>query len=106
MQNGQHMMKEVGFFLKDWEPNFNPIEKKVGNMSIWVYLKILPSEHWNEEFFRGNGNEIGTFVKVDKYLGMGDNNISTRVCVLIDLDDGWLKELEFITTHGVWKPRV
>lgn len=45
LKNGPYMMEGSGFFIKDWEPNFNPLKQEVENIPQWLRLYYLALEY-------------------------------------------------------------
>ena len=59
MFNDPFLMDGMGFFIKDWVPNFNPKQEKVKEVSIWIWLYNLVHEYWNKDIFKMIGDRLG-----------------------------------------------
>lgn len=95
-------MDIVGFYIKEWEPNFNPHRHEIDIMKAWVNLHNFPSKYQNEEVLRLIGNQLGTFIGLDKALLHGEMKAQVRIYVEISLSSECLEELEIITKEGKW----
>lgn len=45
MSHGPYLMDGMGFYLKNWEPNFNFINNEINNATMWITLYNLQMEY-------------------------------------------------------------
>ncbi|GLJ49172.1 hypothetical protein SUGI_1037580 [Cryptomeria japonica] len=65
MESGPFFMSGVGFYIRDWTPNFDPRQDTIEEIPVWIRLYNLPHEYWKEEIFKSVGEKIGRFIKSD-----------------------------------------
>ncbi|GLJ52485.1 hypothetical protein SUGI_1116660 [Cryptomeria japonica] len=68
MDSRLYLMLGVGFFIRDWTPNFDPRQATIEEIPIWLRLYNLPHEYWKEEVFKSIGEKIGRFIKLDEVV--------------------------------------
>jgi len=53
---GPWMFGQRAIFLRCWMANFNPKEKSITSIIVWVHLSGLPPQYWDDEILLGIGN--------------------------------------------------
>lgn len=82
MFNGPFLIDGVGFFIKDWVPNFKPKQAKVEEVPIWIRFYNLLHEYWNKNIFKMIGDKLGNFIKEDDAIEQKHLNQYARICIM------------------------
>ncbi|XP_057850395.2 uncharacterized protein LOC131060950 [Cryptomeria japonica] len=106
LNNGPVFMGGRGLYIRDWEPNFNPVLAPIEMVHVWLRLYNLPREYWNEDFFQALGNKMGFFIRADEAIETKDFSMYARICI------GWKphyplpEQVEIITNAGQWLQKI
>ncbi|XP_059071429.1 uncharacterized protein LOC131866352 [Cryptomeria japonica] len=106
MNNGPFMMMGIGFYIKDWTPNFDPRQATIEEIPVWIRLYNLPHEYWKEEVFKVIGDELGRFIKSDEAIDKLDSCIYARVCIMWKPHPGLPKAVEIRSLEGLWRQEI
>lgn len=79
-----------------WRPNFRPSRQQISTTLIWVQLRELPREVFDEESLADMGEIVGRTVKVDPISVEAYTDRYARVCVEIDLGKPLLPSITFL----------
>lgn len=91
-------MDGLGFYIKQWEPNFDPHKHEMEKIKAWVHNP--PSQYRDDEVLIFIGNELDTYIRVDKSLLHGEMKTQVIIYVEINPESTCLDELEIITKEG------
>ncbi|GLJ43435.1 hypothetical protein SUGI_0902840 [Cryptomeria japonica] len=81
LEGNLRFMDDFDFYVKDWEPSFNPINHTMEKVLKWIKLHNLPSKFWSANALRAISKELGSLVKVDNKIIAGHNRSFIRICV-------------------------
>ena len=79
--------------LKCWTFFFDARHEKLYTRTIWVLLRGLPLEIWNEQIFSLIGKDLGPFIRAD--ISFQQSSVMTMAIILfnIDVTDGLTTEI-------------
>jgi hypothetical protein len=80
--------------LKKWRLAFNPETKYFSLRHLWVMLPGLPLYLWNEGALTAIGNNLGSFIMIDKKNLEASNRKVARVLVEMDVHLGLPETME------------
>ncbi|GLJ13735.1 hypothetical protein SUGI_0219200 [Cryptomeria japonica] len=88
-----YMMGGYGFYLKNWEVNFNPLKEEIYVVLVWIKLYNFPIEYWVEETLKLIGDKLGTFERWVNQLN-GEIIACMQECVKLEPLPPFLEEIE------------
>ncbi|XP_057860936.2 uncharacterized protein LOC131069494 [Cryptomeria japonica] len=106
LNNEPFFMGGRGLYVRDWEPNFNPVLAPIEEVPVWLTLYNLPKEYWNEEFFQTLGNKLGFYIKVDEAIESKDFSMYARICIRWKPYYPVPEQVEIITNAGQWLQNI
>ncbi|XP_059066375.1 uncharacterized protein LOC131857693 [Cryptomeria japonica] len=106
MYNGSFMMKGVGFYIKDWIPNFDPRQASIEEIPVWIRLYNLPHEYWKEEVFKIIGDKLRRFIKSDEAIDKLDSCMYARICIIWKPHPLLPKAIEIRSPEGFWRQEL
>ncbi|XP_059076516.1 uncharacterized protein LOC131875840 [Cryptomeria japonica] len=106
MDSGLFLMSGVGFYIRDWTPNFIPRQATIEEIPMWIRLYNLPHEYWKEKVFKSIGEKIGRFIKSDEAVDKLSSCMYARIYVMWKLHLGLLKVVEIRSPEGVWRQDI
>ncbi|XP_057852570.2 uncharacterized protein LOC131062848 [Cryptomeria japonica] len=95
-----------GLYIRDWEPNFNPLLAPIEEVPIWLHLYNLPKEYWNEESFQAIGNKLGFYIKANETIESKDFSMYARICISWKPHFPLPAHIEIITNAGQWLHKI
>ncbi|XP_059070808.1 uncharacterized protein LOC131860412 [Cryptomeria japonica] len=106
MESRPVLMLGVGFYIRDWTPNFDPRQASIEEIPVWIRLYNLPHEYWKEEIFKSVGEKIGRFIKSDEAVDKLSSCMYARICVMWKPHHGLPKVVEMRSPEGVWRQDI
>ncbi|XP_020697335.2 uncharacterized protein LOC110110279 [Dendrobium catenatum] len=82
------------FVLQKWHPKFVPKRVDFATVPIWVKIHDLPLACWNSEGISRIASKIGILVAADNLTEMKTRLTYARVCVLVDCNALYPKEIK------------
>ncbi|XP_031091112.1 uncharacterized protein LOC115996110 [Ipomoea triloba] len=79
------MVMDHYLIVKEWVPNFDPLQDKTEKVLVWVWFPSLPMEYYNFSFLNKVGKEIGKPIKIDESTGLVSRGKFARMCVEVDI---------------------
>ena len=73
------------FTVREWEPNFKPLEAKPTSTAVWIRFPELPIEYFELKPMFRIAQMLGKPLKVDFNTAMSKRGKYARVCVQVDL---------------------
>ncbi|XP_059074952.1 uncharacterized protein LOC131049015 [Cryptomeria japonica] len=106
MESGSFLMSGVGFYIRDWTPNFDPRQANLEEIPMWIRLYNLPHEYWKEEIFKSVGEKIGRFIKSNEAVDKLSSCMYARIYVMWKTHLGLPKVVEMRSPKGVWRQDI
>lgn len=71
--------------VKEWSPNFDPLEDKEEKLLVWVRLPGIPIEYFHSGFLEKVAEKIGRLVCINEATCVVAKGKYTRMCVEVDI---------------------
>ena len=88
------MIQDHYLAVKQWSPNFNPVDPCFGHTLVWIRFSALNVLFYHESALRTIASAVGKPVKVDVVTTNGDRGKFARVCVEVDLSKPVVKRVK------------
>lgn len=82
---GPWMILDHYLVVKEWYPNFDPLNDKTEKLIVWVRIPCLPIEYFNFVFLKKVGKKIGRPIRADFSTDMASRGKFARMCVEVDI---------------------
>ncbi|XP_057858307.2 uncharacterized protein LOC131067358 [Cryptomeria japonica] len=106
MNNGPFMMMGIGFYIKDWIPNFDPQQATIEEILLWIRLYNLSHEYWKEEVLKVIGDKLGKFIKSDEAIDKLNSCMYACICIMWKPHLGLPKAIEIHLPEGLWRQEI
>lgn len=106
MNSGSFLMMGVGFYIKDWIPNFYPRQAIIEEIHVWIRLYNLPHEYWKEEVFKSISDKLGRFIKSDEAIDKLNSCMYARIYVMLKPHPGLPKIVEITSPMVLWRQEI
>ncbi|XP_059071437.1 uncharacterized protein LOC131866404 [Cryptomeria japonica] len=95
-----------GMFIKEWEPNFDPLKASIEEIPIWLKLYNLLRKYWDLDTLQKIGNKLGVFINADEAIEEKDFSMYARICIGWKPNSPLPNTLEIRTNVGLWIQKI